>query len=150
MLNNMDDFLKNNWFKIGILVGIFVLAYTVYYSLVLQPANLESKRQALEAQQRFEQELKKESDKRSLDSCLAAARIDYDLNWANACKANSNRIKTGYDNCMESGLNSTSCRSIWGTPNPSDNCSLPDAQAVTINGYLEKAKEDCYRRYPIY
>jgi phage-related tail fiber protein len=133
----MKDFLKENWFKVGIIIAILLLAYSVYYALVVRPD-----KQATEQQQ-----LKTENQN-LLQTCLALADLNYSSNWATACQTNAQRVKDGYQNCVNQDLGAANCRSVWGTPDDSANCSLPTTTAQNVNNYHDQDKADCYKQYP--
>ena len=131
------NWLKENWFKVGIIIAALILAYSIYYSLVLLPQQRASK-----------EALDRALNQTNLDYCLAEADDLYTTNWANACKSYAKIVEEGYKNCVATSDTSI-CRSVWKTPDLSPDCSLPSARADTVNKYHEDAKNECFRKYPI-
>src|SRR4051812_43664076 len=129
----MKEFIEKNWFKLGIIIAVLILAYSIYYSLVVRP-----ERQAMQAENlRIENQA-------NLQSCLDIADTTYSINWSTACHKNAERIKAGYSSCIKGSdgyaMTASDCRSIWGTPDDSANCSLPNATASTVNTYNTQNK----------
>jgi len=130
----MKEFLKENWFKLGIIIIILVLVFLTYYSLVIRPEQLKVENQNM------------------LQVCLDIADIDYASDWATACATNAKSVEAGYDACLKGAdgyaMTATMCRNLLGTPDNSATCTLPTAMANQVNTYHTENKADCYKQHP--
>lgn len=126
----MKLFLKENWFRLVIILISLVVALSAgWYFVFRLPAQNQIKID--QAQERWdkEQQIKKENfdkeisekefNKRRLQLCLDDAQERYSNGWDEECDA--------------VGL-------------PAD-CRLPEYNADTQNEYLDSYKDDCYKTY---
>lgn len=95
------------------------------------------------------QQLSAQANQVLLDSCLLQVETNYSSNWAASCKAHAKTVEDGYKNCLGPYTDSQFCRSLWGTPDSSKNCSLPSSMAQNIESLRTQGKQECYYRYPI-
>lgn len=112
------NWIKENWFKLSIVLAGFVIAYAFYQNLVIIPRDKESARSFREIQEKLD----KDAQASRLDACLVDAEIAYSENWENLCKR-------------------------WGIDNKDENCSLPRTHADRAEEWKKEAKEDCYKKY---
>jgi len=120
-----------------IAISLLIIALSVGYYFVMYLPQKDQSVQTAKTQQATMQR-----------ACLADAGTNYMATWAADCKANAQRITTGYQNCVNTGLGSAECLSIWNTPDSSASCSLPATTADSLNNSLQNDKEDCYKQYP--
>lgn len=173
----MDNFLKENWFKVGILIAILIIAYSFYHTLVVRPAIQIERKDAEQAkeemakeQARLDEETKKEQSKLDLDNCIADASEQYSNNWFGECKArglasqwcienNSLDFKsylskqkiTEKEYREQRGItgdNIFSALSDYFKRKEDCSCSLPLYIADRLNDGLKEDKDRCYKLYP--
>lgn len=95
---SMDTFIKDNWFKIGILMVFIIIALSIaYYFVIFIPRKeknkIEQERQEQVSEELKEQEAKENADrakaeaKQNLDNCISNAETAYSNNWFGECKA---------------------------------------------------------------
>lgn len=79
--------LKENWFRTGILVVLLVVAYSIYHVLVVRP-DIEVK-EAAEAKMQAElsESSRKAKASEDLNSCIQNAESLYSRNWNRECKS---------------------------------------------------------------
>ena len=122
------------------------------FALRLEEERAEAARRAqiakLEAAQR---DLRRDFMRKSAyNDCLDRAGKAYDVNWADACKANAKARSASLKNCLEDpnvmnypNMGARWCHSTWGAADPSPSCSLPSSVAESINKTHDKAKQQC-------
>jgi len=174
-INKDNSFIKDNWFKIAILVIIVIIA-----SSIIGQQRREQVAQEQKAQQSIiEEEQKKQEEQANailLQQCLADAETTFSYNWKLNCedvaryieKANSDwkkqcsgNAQVNYNECMVKYapiLGAETCQKYLtmgglcdktiGTPDYSLNCSLPKERADALNNLLKEAKDDCFKLYP--
>ena len=150
----MKKFIKENWFKLGILFFLFVVAILIsYYYLYLLPHNEQEQRMAalVKEQEQIRDALaKKEYNKTQLDKCLSDAEKSNAELWLTDCK---NNIESLYNYCVNSGSFSDSeCKSMVGMSSdrtiPLANCKVPPATASNLQDTLKNKKDDCFKEFP--
>ena len=113
----MKKFIKENWFKIIIIVLLSIVTFSYTFS---QYTNYQKQQSQIQ--------LDKEKEI-NLEKCLATAQENYELIWNSTC---SNGIGDWINICQgEQGKNCTQC-------------ILPDKEAERLNLLLKKNKKDCY------
>lgn len=139
-----------------VLTVIIVSIYLAIYFTVVKP-NKDREQEyfeqqviglekAAEEEDARQQELRRQSD---LNNCLDVAQDTYEDNWEIACKSNAKQVRQGYKNCVaDPYLDSSYCRSLWGYPDSSKDCSLPKDLAKGLDSYRKELKEECYKKYP--
>lgn len=170
------NFIKDNWFKAGILIALLLIAYSIYQVLVVRPqvekAEERAEKVAAQAAADFKEASKKEQAKKDLNSCLSDADTNYDVNWFNACKTAGSMSKTCIDlhdltyqeylkkyNLTEAGYRErygiTSTSSFAGIFDYLDrykkqdcSCGLIRTTADRLDGMHKDDKNSCYIRYP--
>lgn len=111
-------------------------------------AALLAERQRIEPARRAETE-KHEAAMRNVNrktyyDCLNSARKSYEDDWANACKTDVEIHSAQLKNCLETrGLGETFCQSIYGSADPSPQCTLRSSIADVINKNHDKEKQRC-------
>lgn len=156
----MESWLKENWFKAGILIALFVVAYSIYYTQVIKP---NDEKNALVTE--------RAANKKSLDTCLSDADSSYSDNWYRECKSSGaltnkcidvheltyQQYLTKYnltenEYYLQRGITSTSTfAGVFDyVSKMSDECScrLPLANADRLNATLKDGKDACYKLYP--
>jgi|SRR3989338_2897947 len=119
----ITEFLKNNWFKLCIVIASFIVAISLYQSLVVIPREEARRKEAKESLKAIEDKFEKEDAQRQLNLCLSAADIDYGINWNSQCKT-------------------------FGVNHKGEDCTLPKYNADTIEGWKSDARNECFRKYP--
>ncbi len=120
----MGQFLKDNWFKLGILVVLIIIALsTAYYFVIFIPNNENAKieQKNREAEQKILLEEKQQADiKNSLAECLDSAETNYVNDWNNACE----------------------------TVGKEKDCTLIHITSERLDDARKTAIDNCYKRYP--
>ncbi|MDY0015965.1 MAG: zinc ribbon domain-containing protein [Bacteroidales bacterium] len=151
---NMDKIIKGS-----LAISFMIIALSVAYYFVIFIPHKENQiieqqkiAQQLKEQKEEEEKNKAEEEKKNkatmLNVCLSLAQDNYSAVWASNCKSNASKISTGIANCRESSLSDSDCRSIWGNPDSSSDCSLPLDLAKSIEDSLNKRKDECFKKYP--
>ena len=138
-----EKFIKENWFKVGILSAVLIFSFSVYNYLVVRPKEEVLAKIEIAKIEDANAKTKQES----IDGCVRFAQLNYSLNWANTCKTNAKRVEDGFKNCINSVLSVSDCRGLWGYGDDSSDCSLPTKNADYINQTLKDEKSDCYNKY---
>lgn len=115
-----------------------------------EQAKIDLERQTQEQQVQEKQAVadKAATNENNRTICLATAQTDYEAHWASACKANAERIQSGYQSCVQSESTET-CKVIWGKVDGSSTCLLPDKTASGLNSNLKEQKDECFKLYPV-
>ena len=155
---NMKTFIKENWFRIGLLFCLLMIAYAVYQSFVVIPREKAEKQEiaTILETQRIEKEDREKQE--NLDTCLADAERIYSINWFSSCKTLSKAssmcinimdTESGYKNYLKSQATTTSISNLIAYMKAKDNCScsLPTATAERWDSSLKDEKNACYMRY---
>lgn len=165
------DFLKDNWFKVGILIAILLIAYSVYQVLVVRP-DIE-RQEAAQAKMLadIEESARKEQAKSDLNSCLTSAETNYSNQWYRECKSSNLLSKQcidlhdlSYEEYLKKyslteeqyktarGITSTSTLAglfdYFGRYENECSCRLILSLADRINADLKDSKNACYSLYP--
>src|SRR5665811_2385494 len=152
----MKYFIKENWFKIGILVCLMLGAFTIYQSFVVLPKQASEKKELAEFLEKIELENKEGVKKINLDKCLADARANYNSNWMGSCKSlgklSNYCLKITGDNGFDSYLESvgatgtTSIDSLVSFNKAVDecSCSLPNVTATRWDDISKEEEDRCY------
>lgn len=74
-------FLKQNWFKLGLLVAVLITATTLYQSLVIIPKERDMQKQSQEAQQQLIDNQRQTETKKQLQACLNKIDLDDKAFW---------------------------------------------------------------------
>jgi hypothetical protein len=174
----MRNWLKENWFRVGILVSILIVAYSVYQVLVVRPdierqeaATAKFQADLAEIEQKSQQAIQKEQTKKELDSCLTDASTSYSNQWYRECKGSgllNNKCidlhDLGYQQYLDKyalteekykqqrGITSTSTLAglfdYIGRYNDECSCRLPLSLADRLDGQLKDDKNLCYKLNP--
>jgi hypothetical protein len=115
------NWIKENWFKLGILLILLFIAWTFYYKLVVLPGIESNREQAQATLKELKEKSERESIEASRNRCLSAADIDYSLNWNSACKSLGKK----------------------------EDCTLPTLNANNINDFRQSSRDECYKKYPV-
>lgn len=158
----MLHWLREHWFKVGVLVVGLIIAYSLFYSLVVQPQREVAKREARQIAEDQEKQKQREEEKQDRAACIFDAKLNYGNIWSKECGAR--------------GLLTEECKKIvemdFGQyaeerKIPKDDaaayleaskeyfkkrdecsCSLPLDIADRLNGQLEKEQDRCLKRFP--
>jgi hypothetical protein len=172
----MNQFIKDNWFKLTIAACILVVALSIgYYFFVFVPqreqniVNRQQEEQVAKKAAAQEAAQKEKTNQSLLNFCLQAAEAGYTADWKANCedvaRINQNYINSCkqlnqkfYNECITGDigkydptwcnryLDNSSCNT---SVDYSANCSLPNARATALNDQLKDAKDECYKRFPI-
>lgn len=160
-------------FPFSILFGCLILGGFYYASQVNKQKSIE-KQQQIEIEQKKEdelnQEIKEQSRKKDLDDCMYSAQKSYSYAWYEECKQlglltnNCIDIKElsfddyliKYNISMEEykeqreivSDNQFAARADYMTRVDCSLCRLPFETASHINDVLDKAKNECFKKYP--
>lgn len=141
----------------SVILGGFYFASQIAKQMSIekqQQITIEQEKQEQLVKELNEQQAKEEAERKArlntllLDACFEDARANYEANWANSCKIEAQEISTGYQNCINSGSSASICKSIWGTADASADCSLPTATAQRWDETHQKARDECFKKYP--
>ena len=157
------DWLKENWFKVGILAVAFLISLSVaYYYVIFLPqkeqARIDQQRQEQFAKEFREQQAKEEAEQ-ALNICIADAEERYSNQWYRECKSRGELTSR----CIS--LNETTFAEYAEENNiPQDkrlsafldfekekdecSCRLPTAIANGVDDYRDGLKADCFKKYP--
>lgn len=116
--------IKENWFRIAILVILLIFAWPFYYYYVLYLPEQEAKKIANEEAARIREENRRSSIDRERNLCLRETEFAYVANWA--------------DQCKNFGLN-----------NKGKDCTLPGRNADRVEQWRKDAKDECFKKYPV-
>jgi len=163
LLERVERYIKNFTLeqatKLAILSSVLLVAFSVFYYLVIYMPHKEAALLKLQKEEQVAKELKEAQEKSARESeaamnearlnmCLSDTREDYENNWANSCKAGAERQQRGLQDCLNSGLDRNYCSSVWRAADGGPNCSLPRETARRWNDSLKEAKNECYKKYP--
>lgn len=160
------NWLKENWFKAGVLLVLLLVAYSIYHVLVVKPG--------IEKQEMTEA---KAEAKKNLDSCISTAESGYSNDWFRECKSRGELSAkcidihelTFSDYLDKYGLTPNTYNQERGLSNTNDlskdyltgvfdylgrrddecSCRLPLTNADRLNGTLKENKNACYKLYPL-
>ncbi|OGD30802.1 hypothetical protein A3J02_01975 [Candidatus Azambacteria bacterium RIFCSPLOWO2_02_FULL_46_11] len=164
------DWLKENWFKAGILISILIIAYSFYHVLVVKPEREAKREEAAKIEAQLVEEQRKTKAKEDLASCVTTAESNYSSIWFGECKARGLLSQW----CIETeNLDFQEYLTKLGIPEEEYkkqrgitddkafsaildyferkedcSCSLPLAIADRKNESLKDAKDICYKQYP--
>lgn len=164
------NWLKENWFKAGILIAILIVAYSFYQVLVVKPEREVKREEAAKIEAQLAEEQRKTKLETDLTNCLAGAKSNYSSNWFGECKARGLLSQW----CIEAenldfkeyltklGISEEEYKKQRGIKD--DNvlsvildyferkddcsCSLPLYIADRLDGGLKSDKDICYKQYP--
>jgi len=96
----MKQFLKDNWFKIGILIMGLIITYSLFYVLVIEPQNQENKKLYEDTQNSFKKSLcVSEAEQSAIEQY---ANSDYCKRYApEKCKDGKTYLIVNYDSYYE-------------------------------------------------
>jgi hypothetical protein len=103
--------------KLSIMVAVLLAGTGIFYHLVIYLPEVDRARRA-----DAKQEAQAAAARTSVEQCLQAAQLLYDITWASACMAVAIHDKSA---------------------DGSSECSLPDARAAPINASLGEAEAKC-------
>lgn len=153
------NWLKENWFKLGILAIGLMVAYFFWQVLVVQPRMEREERKTTEFNQKLEEETRRTEAKSNLDQCVADADKKYSSNWNNSCKS-LGRLSERCEIMLIDSPNIFDAFKKYQEWHPGatfqefskayDECSclLPTTQATRWDDTLKEDKNTCYRLYP--
>lgn len=172
-----SDWIKENWFKAGLLILGLIIAYSFYHTLVIRPSIERERKDAelakeelTEEQDRLNEEARKEQLKLNLDSCLADAGEQYSNNWFGECKTRGlisqwcikaqpldfksylkeNNLTTE-EYAEQRNLDINDKLATWSDylkRKEDCSCSLPRYNADRLDVGLKDDKDNCYKLYP--
>jgi hypothetical protein len=160
-----------SWVLIG---SVLIVALSVSYYYVIFLPKQERTRTALKAlelslaEQRMEaamqrtEETEQQKEAKAnltaimqaalLDTCLDEARKDYEKEWAKKCRLVAESTANGLQYCLSENRYMPDmkemCEKVWGEIDAGPNCSLPHETARFADDRHEKAKDECFKRYP--
>ena len=160
------SFLKENWFKVGVLLVLLVVSYSFYHTLVIRPEQEKTEREKVhldatlkESEKIRAEGARREENKNNLESCLNDAQKSYSSGWIRECKSQGNlsercealRLKT-----LDIGAAFKKYKEWYPKATFDDfssfydecSCRLPEYNADTLNGYLKNDKDLCFKKYP--
>ena len=147
--------------KVSIIVAVLLAGFGVFYHYVIYLPQLERKKEERAAQEkreaasRLEREraeaAKREEDRQAAyAACLQTARLNYEGDWANACKTAAELQASRLRTCLSDTLilnnpymGKKYCYSTYGASNPSPSCSLPMTVADSLNKAFKDARQSC-------
>jgi len=174
-MDKKSEFLKQNWFKISIVIVMLLIAVSIFYYFVIfipkkeqmrleaEAAKIESEKQTQLAEEQKKQEEKQKAQD-DLNSCIASAGSNYNSRWNNECDflgKLTSECKTilidtySYTSYLEkkglsSKISDSNYYSIIDYYTKKDECScrLPNDVADGLNKDLKESKDECYKKYP--
>lgn len=117
----MKKWLKENWFKIGLIVVGLGAVFALYQALVSIPREKMERQAAEQRTERFAEDTQRTLMRTSLNMCLDSAEISKSSWWESEC------IR------------------LRGT----EECALPEFNVDMITKAYENDKDDCFKKYPI-
>lgn len=156
------NFIKQNWFKLSIVLGILILSSGIFYHYwiyIPKQKDLELKmkleERAKEARKEQEMAGQREAEKveqeKSLDACLKESLASFYESWAYQCKDLSEGVIKLCSNSVSKGLFSSVEQCALETGNidisGSANCRLPQARADGVKANSKELLDQCYRLY---
>lgn len=164
------NWLKENWFRAGILIAILVIAYSFYNVLVVKPEREAKREEAAKIEAQLAEEQRKTKLKEDLTSCIVTAESSYSSNWFGECKARSLLSQWCVENhdldfkayLAKQGISEKEYKEQRGITddnafstlldylkrNENCSCSLPLYIADRLNEGLKSDKDICYKQYP--
>jgi hypothetical protein len=118
------NWLKENWFKVGILLSVFLFIWPFYYYYILYLPDQHEKKTQQETALQLSEESRRASNERQREACLLVAQTDYIDNWASQCKS-------------------------FGVNNKGKDCTLPGRNADRVEQWRKESKDECYKKYPV-
>lgn len=120
----MNQFIEDNWFKIGFLfITLFAVLLVGYYFVIYQPKyNKErlSEQQAKDFQSNMDEINAKDESAKLLQGCLDEADINYTSAWDATCITNGDKA----------------------------GCGLYSGQTTILENRKENDKQNCFKQYP--
>lgn len=133
----MKDWLKENWFKAGLLGIIFIAGLSIaYYYVIFLPQKEEARLEL----QRQEHKAKLEQQK-LLDFCLEETDNEAWKDFISICK-DDERINGGDIETCEMGTVEDTISYMYAS-------YLRETLFKGVLERREKAKEDCFKKYPV-
>ena len=143
----MDKFVARGLTGAALLAGLGIFYHYVIYEPALQ-RDRETKEAA--AVERAEALQKEKANKYAV--CVDVARVNYDSNWAEACKNVAAENTRDFKNCLATPsimsnpyMGAQWCQQQYGAIDPQPNCTLPGKRAEQINQYFADSKAQCER-----
>ncbi len=118
--------LKENWFKIIISLGIILVAGSFFYYLVVLPSQKESYKRRVDLEEQVRQTLKEkevEQKQTEIQSQRNLCLLDADLHSSKLEELNGTKTKEGY--------------------------SVPLDTREWIDRTIKAEKDECFKKYPI-
>lgn len=117
----MKQFLKDNWFKIALLIIILIgiIGYISYLN------NAEKDKVSKDFNSNYQAILEKDVNAKALKDCLEKANSDYLINWNTECTINGTDSRK-YGECTE----------------------LPIWDVKVLDDRKNTDKQDCFKQYP--
>ena len=168
--SEIKSWLKENWFKLGILSSILLVSGAIYAALVIEPQRREASAEFKASLEKAVQSAKETERQSNIDSCLASAMSSYSDQWYRECKSEGKLTNkcidihdltfkdylskygiTEEEYRQERGLKSTSTlEAIFdyiGRQDDECSCRLMLTQADRLNQTLKDGQDACYKRY---
>ena len=136
--------------KFAIIIGALLAGFGVFYHFVIFLPGVERANAAAREREKVAKEREKadaqrkdEARKAAYSACMESAQANYNLNWAIACETTARQKTVGRENCLAQGLGAAFCRSVWGNPDPSPDCTLPGERAKALNEVYSEDQAKC-------
>lgn len=166
MNDKITAWLKDNWFKLGILIILSVVTYSFYEVFVVNPRIEKEEQRLAREEQKFIQmdkekkiEEEKLKTKSEFDKCMLNAELNYLMNWKRSC------MTLGYlsKRCVDIFKNGTAFNDAYETyllkhPNTDISqfykiytdcsCLLSDETAKRWDASKKDEENDCYKQNP--
>ncbi len=152
------SFLKANWFKIGVLVCLLLVAFTVYQSFVVLPEKEANRKENADFLEQVRLENQEQEKQDNLDACLADAQRVYDTNWLSSCRTqgklssyclNITDPDGGYEAYLKVAATTTSIENLsnYSAAKVECSCTLPNVTATRWDDTLRSDEDRCYERF---
>ena len=137
--------------KLAIILGALLAGFGVFYHYVVFLPGAQRERATAAERERQEKATAAEGERQvterrdlqrriAYESCLVAARRNYDADWATACESVAATREEQLKNCLSDKsiisnryLGPEHCHSTYGGADPSPECTLPKTRAESID-----------------
>jgi len=147
----MKEFIKNNWFRVSILVLIFIAVIAIIYYFAIFLPQKERLRLEMQRQEQFdkelkEQEVKNEAEKQAnintllLESCLSEADNSLESSFISLC-SDDERISGGDNATCSIGTIDDKVSFMTAS-------NLYNSLFKRILDKRDKERNECFKRYP--
>lgn len=136
--------------KLAIIVGALLGGFGVFYHYVVFLPETQREKSTAAEREKQETERRELQRRMAYDTCLGAARRNYDANWAAACKDVAVSRAVELKSCLSDKLVTTNpylgaehCKRTYGNADPSPECTLPRSRAQSINATHKQEQDRC-------